>query len=209
MVLFGLSGVDAVFSPSVLQLSVNTETSLWPSVSPQAVWEQKLPLREFTYGWFWQKTGSVMWSSGPLLLVLLAVFCQGNHWQPTILEPATGFCSRDAFLTTLLALWLQSAGVSFTVWVLLASLRVLWLDLKLKQVTVPWMLSLARLALLSDSSGTIPCSSCARDGDITKMLFHNTLQKTIFVIYLFSCFPLQISNILDLWYMYWRSKMRY
>lgn len=153
MVLFGLSGVDAVFSPSVLQLSVIT------SVSSQAVWEQKLPWREFTYGWFWQETGSVMWSSGPLLLVLLAAFCLWNHWQPTVLEPSTGFCSRDAFLTTL---WLQSAGVSFTVWVVLASFLVLWLDLKLKQVT--WMLSLARLALLSDSSGTIPCSSCTRDG---------------------------------------------
>ncbi len=163
MVLFGLSGVDAVFSPSVLLLSVITETSLVTSVSLQAVWEQKLPRREFTYGWFWQETGSVMWSSGLLLLVLLAAFCLWNHWQPTVLEPATGFCSREAFLTTPLPLWLPSAGVSFTVGVVLASFLVLWLDLKLKQVTVPWMLSLARLALLSDSSGTIPCSSCTRD----------------------------------------------
>lgn len=197
MVLFGLSGVDAVFSPSVLQLSVNTETSLAPSGSSQAVWEQKLPWREFMYGWFWQKTGSVMWSSGPLLLVLLAALCQGNHWQPTALEPVMGFCSWDAFLPTLLALWSQSAEISFPVWAVLASFRVLWLDLKLKQVTVPWMLSLARLALLSNSSGTIPCSSCTGWYD-QNVILQYTAKNDFHYKYL---------NILDSWYRTYKQNL--
>lgn len=148
MVMFGLSGLDAVFSPSVLQ-----------SVSdPRAVWEQKLPRRGFPYSWSCERMGSVMWSSD--LLMFLFAACQGNHWQPTVPEPATGFWSWEALLLMFLPLCPKSAGFSLVVCAVLDSLRVLWLDLKLKQVTVVCMLSLDRLALFSDGSGTNSCSSC-------------------------------------------------
>lgn len=157
MVLLGLSGVDAVFSPSVLQ------SSLALSVSPQ----------KLLWWGSCEKMGSVMWSSDLLLMFLFAAACQGNHWQPTVAEPATGFWSWDAFLPEFLPLCPQSAGFSFALCVVLESLRVLWLDLKLKQVTVPCMLSLARFALLSDGSGSNSCSSCTGVGDMSKNLSHN------------------------------------